>query len=66
MELLAERFKNRWEVAKATKSIKPNDTDKDGRLVIQPFDKDEFKRWAKDQIHYLQVITVFMNWLFTS
>jgi hypothetical protein len=57
MELLAERFKNRWERAKAEKTAKPNDTDEEGRLMIQPFDKDAFKQWAKDQICYLQVIS---------
>jgi hypothetical protein len=66
MELLAERFKNRWELAKSAKSTKPNGTDEDGRLVIQPFDKDEFKHWAQDQIHYLQVIAVSLNCLFIS
>lgn len=55
MELLAERFKNRWERAKAAKTT--NEMDEEGRLVIQPFDKDGFKQWAKDQIRYLQVIS---------
>lgn len=52
MDLLAERFKKRVE---QIKQRKPNSPDEEGRLVIQPFDKEEFKQWARDQIQYLEV-----------
>lgn len=52
MDLLAERFKKRVE---EIKQRKPNSPDEEGRLVIQPFNKEEFKQWARDQIRYLEV-----------
>lgn len=51
MDLLGDRFKKRAEQIKARK---PNAIDQDGRLVVQPFDKEEYKQWAEEQIRYLQ------------
>lgn len=53
MEIMAERFRNCVDKAKASK--KSNGMDENGRLVIQPFDKEGFKEWATEQIRYLQV-----------
>lgn len=60
MDLLAERFKQRSKLEKTRKAEEPNTPDADGRLVIRPFDTDEYKEWAKEQIRYLQVSKRFM------
>lgn len=55
MELLADRFAQRAKEAKTWKSSNPNKVDGEGKLVVEKFDKEKYKEWAREQIKYLQV-----------
>ena len=51
MDLLAERFRKRAQEAENRENQNANV--EPGSL--QPFDKEEYKTWARNQIAYLQV-----------